>query len=297
MGSLSEDCHYITDGILSIIFWKYLPFIVHFLSTAAVATVLLLALDGRAFNTDSRQLEYKESDGSISRLSSYAPLQSDITTAISLAATVTQVAGGWWSRGYIWHCIFVSMERGGISLQGVSWVISSIPIPPRNFTQRSNKIIIFITLFATFSIDYFSAALTGSVVWEHSNRLIPGCIPVTGIKKAVPGGDMSNYFKYPNWQDRIQDYAIATASLAWLTIQPDSTNAMERSGMFRCILANTQYLPVNSTLDEVIMPYFAVDDFEWIKDPGSDGPAAPFIQQFFQTRPVFHSRWHRRPVT
>jgi len=251
VGSPSEYCHYITDGILSIMFWKYLPFIVHFSLTAAIATIFLLILDGKAFNTDSRRPEYRESDGSISPLSSYAPLQSDITTAISLAATVTRVAGGWWSRGYIWRCIFMSMERGGISLQSVSQVTSSIPIPPRNFTRRSNGIIIFITLFATFAIDYFSAALTGSVVWEHSNRLIPGRILVTGIKKGVPGGDMSNYFRYSDWEDRIQDYAIASASLAWLTVQPDSMNAMETCGTFRRILASTQYLPVNSTLNEV----------------------------------------------
>lgn len=266
VGSLSEDCRYITDGVLSIIFSKYLPFIVHFSLTASVATVFLLGLDGKAFNTNSRRPEYKESDGSISRLSSYALLQSDITTAISLAATVTRIAGGWWSGGYIWRCIFVSMERGGISLKGVSRIISGIPIPPRNLTQRSNWIIIFITLFGTFSMDYFSAALTGSVVWEHSNRLIPGRIPVTGIKKGVPGGNMSNYFIYPDWQDRIQDYATASASLAWLT---DSTNAMDRSTIFRRILDSTQYLPVNSTLNEVIIPYFVVDDFEWIKDPDS----------------------------
>ena len=244
-----------------------------------MAILLILVLDGRKFNTNSRRPEYTESDGSRSYPTSYAPLQSDITIAVSLAATVTRVAGGWWSGGYIWRCIFVSMERGGISLGGLSKVVSSVPLPPWNFTRRSNQVIIFITLFATFAIDYFSAALTGSIIWESTNRPITGRIPVTGIKKGVQGTDVSGYFDYPDWPDAIIEQATASASLAWVTNQPNSANTTEPSTIFRRILTTTQYLPVNSTLNNVTVPYFVVDDFEWIRDPD------PLPKQL---RPLFH---------
>ena len=244
-----------------------MPFGVHFSLTALVAILFILVVDGRKFNTNSRRPEYTESDGSRSYPTSYAPLQSDITISVSLAATVTRIAGGWWSGGYIWRCIFVSMERGGISLGGLSKVVSSVPLPPRNFTRRSNQVIIFITLFATFAIDYFSAALTGSIIWESTNKPITGRILVTGIKKGVQGTDVSGYLKYPDWSDAIIEHATASASLAWVTNQPNSTDTTEPSTIFRRVITTTQYLPVNSTLNNVTVPYFVVDDFEWIRDP------------------------------
>jgi hypothetical protein len=265
--------------VLSTTFWKYVPFGVHFSLTALVAILFMLVLDGRKFNTNSRRPEYTESDGSRSYPTLYAPLQSDITITVSLAATVTRVAGRWWSGGYIWQCIFVSMERGGIFLEGLSKVVSSVPLPPWNFTRKSNQVIIFITLLATFAIDYFSAALTGSIIWESTSRSITGRIPVTGIKKGVQGTDVSGYFDYSDWQDAVIEQATASASLAWVTNQPNSANMTEPSTMFRRILTTTQYLPVNSTLNNVTVPYFVVDDFEWIRDPD------PLPKQL---RPLFH---------
>ena len=224
-------------------------------------------LDGRAFNTNSRQPEYPESDGSISHLTSYSPLQSDITTAVSLAATVTRVAGGWWSGGYIWRCIFLSMERGGISLKGLSRVVSNMPATRRHFARRSNMVIIFITLFATYAVDYFSSALTGSIVWEPTFRHIPGRIPVTGIMRGVNGTDMTSYFKYPDLQTSVMETGAASANLAWIALQRNSANITEPSSTFRRVVINTQYLSTNSTLKNVTVPYFAVDAFEWITDP------------------------------
>ncbi|KDR84141.1 hypothetical protein GALMADRAFT_133500 [Galerina marginata CBS 339.88] len=272
-----------------IVFWKYLPFSVHFSLTAAVAAVILFVLNGRTFNTNSRRPEYTESDGSISHLASYAPLQSDITTAVSLAATVTRVAGGWWSAGYIWRSIFIAMERGGISLEGVSQVIKSVPTPPRNFTRRTNQVLIFITLFATFAIDYFSAALTGSIVWEGTNRLIPGDAQVTGIPKGVKGVDLKGYFYYPEWQDDVVEIGTASANLAWLTIQPNSSNITQPATTFRRTLSNTQYLPVNSTLTNVTIPYFVVDAFEWIGDPDSvlTKQQLPLFSDYTKPSPYF----------
>jgi hypothetical protein len=151
-------------------------------------------------------------------------------------------------------------------------------LPPWNFTRRSNQVIIFITLFATFAIDYFSAALTGSIIWESTNRPITGRILVTGIKKGVQGTDVSGYFDYPDWPDAIIEQATASASLAWVTNQPNLT-ITEPSTMFRRTLTTTQHLPVNSTLNNVTVPYFVVDDFEWIRDPD---PLPKQLQRLFQ---------------
>jgi hypothetical protein len=43
----------------------------------------------------------------------------------------------------------------------------------------------YITFFATFALNCFSAALTGSFVWEASDRLISSSVRLTGIGRGV----------------------------------------------------------------------------------------------------------------
>ena len=240
----------------------------HFALTALVAIACLLFLDGRDFNVNSRRPQYQEVDGTVSEMTSYAPLQSDIATAVSLAATVTRVAGGWWAAGYIWRCIFVAMERGGISPKGLSQAISSWPPSPRHFTRKSDVVVIYLTLFATFSIDYFSAALTGSIVWEAGDRLLPGTVPLTNITRGIAGKDIEGYFLYSFFQDWVMAAGTASANVAWGALQSNTNSDMtEPATRYRRVMKGAQYLSTNSTLANVTMPYFALDAFEWVPDP------------------------------
>ena len=244
--------------------------------TVLVATVCLGYLDRRTFNINLRQPQYQEVDGSVAH-AAYAPLQSDITTAVSLGATITRVAGGWWATGYIWRCIFVAMERGGISAKGLSQAISNRPPAPRHFTRKSNMVIIYIALFTTFAIDYFSAALTGSFIWETADTRIPGKIPLSRItdgtlsKSEYESYDLPDFMNDTNlvaFQSQIIMMASASASIAWGTSQSNSTpNITEPSTTFRRVINGVQYISTHSTLAKVTIPYFAVDAFEWVRDP------------------------------
>ena len=229
---------------------------------------------------------------------SYALLQSDITTAVSLAATITHVTGGWWATGYIWHCIFVAMERGGISAKGLSQAISNRPPAPRHFTRKSSMVIIYTTLFATFAIDYFSAALTGSFIWEAAVTLVPGKIPLSGIRNGtvdyvavgqassdsysligtVPDGTPPftsttvtspfNSTDVADYNSQIITMASASASIAWGTSQSNSSlEITEPWTTFQRVINGSQYISTYSTLASVPMPYFAVDYFKWVPDP------------------------------
>jgi len=214
-------------------------------------------------------------DGSLSHVTSYTPLQSDIITAVSLAATITRVAGGWWATDFIWRTAFVAMERGGILAKGLSQAISNRPPAPRHFTRKSNMAIIYIALFATFAIDYFSAALTGSFIWETADTRVPGKIPLSGITDGTvlkeqliknTTGFMGN--RAVDAQSRIITMASASASIAWGTPQLNSiSNITEPSTTFRRVINGAQYISTNSTLAKVAMPYFVLDTFEWVRDP------------------------------
>jgi hypothetical protein len=249
--------------------------------TVLVASVCLGYLDGSTFNVNSRRPQYREVDGSVAHATFYALVQSDITTAVSLAATITRVAGGWWATGYIWRSAFVAMERGGISAKGLSQAISNRPPAPHHFTRKSSMVIIYIALFATFATDYFSAALTGSFVWEAAIMRIPGRIPLTGITGGA-GQDMnmqsaavlyqssnsSSSSPDLDWQRLVVAMGFAYAMVAWGTLQSDSIlNVTEPSAPFRRVIQGAQYIPTNSTLTKIIMPYFAPDAFEWVQDP------------------------------
>ena len=247
----------------------------HFAVTVLVATVCLGYLDGRTFNVNSRRPQYQEVDGSVEHATSYAPLQSDITTAVSVAATVTRVASGWWATGYIWRCIFVAMERGGISAKGVSQAISSWHPVLCHSTRKSNTAIIYITLFATFAIDYFSAALTGSFIWETADTQIPGKMLLSGIPdgsvyrvQVLTNTEHSEMFGLVNYESQIMTMASGSASIAWGTPQSNSiSNITEPSTTFRRVIDGARYISTNSTLAQVPMPYFALDAFEWVRDP------------------------------
>jgi hypothetical protein len=222
-------------------------------------------LDGRAFNVNSRRPRYQEVDSSLAYATSQAPLQSDITTAVSLAASVTRVVGGLWVTGYIWRCLFVAMERGGISAKVVSQATSNRPPAPRHFTRKSNMVIIYITLFATFAIDYFSAALTGSFIWEAADTQIPGKIPLAiSNGTADPVGEP---FLGDKWKSPVLSIASASASIAWIPQSDSLLNITEPSTTSRRVIRGAQSISTNSTLAEVMMPYFVVDAFEWLRDP------------------------------
>ena len=168
------------------------------------------------------------------------------------------------------------MERGGISARGLSQAISNRPPAPRQFTRKSSMVIIYITLFATFSIDYFSAALTGSFIWEAAVTLVPGKIPLSGIRNGtVDYGRVasSSYSPFTStdavaYNSEIVTMASASASIAWGTPQSNSSLEITKPcTRFRRVINGAQYISTHSTLASVPMPYFAVDAFEWVRDP------------------------------
>ena len=76
---------------------------------------------------------------------------------------------------------------------------------------------------------------------------------------AVPSGT--------SWQPPVLSMASADASVAWILQSGSVLNITEPSTTFRRVIQGAQYISTNSTLDEVMMPYFAVDSFEWVRDP------------------------------
>jgi len=121
-------------------------------------------------------------------------------------------------------------------------------------------IIIYIALFATFAIDYFSAALTGSFIWETADTWVHGKIPLSRItegtlRKKEPIYDIPLILDLDNFVSQFIAMASASASIAWGTSQPNSIlDIIKPSTTFRCVINGAQYISTNSTLGIIMMP-------------------------------------------
>jgi hypothetical protein len=90
-----------------------LPLILHFASVLILIIVFRFYIAGHDFNLESRQALLK-----------FTPLQSDITTAISSAITIYRFFAGMWTAAMLWRCVFILMEKGGISLEQIDSLLT-----------------------------------------------------------------------------------------------------------------------------------------------------------------------------
>ena len=146
---------------------KALPFIVHFLMTIFVAFVTLCVIDwrDRIYNLNHRRPHFTDLDGSTTKagIKSYRLLQSDITTALSVAASATRAAAAVWAGKLLWRYAFMLMEKGEITIAGFSKVVDGgimTLLRPRDVANRKNAFLVYLIIFTCFGMDYVSSILT-----------------------------------------------------------------------------------------------------------------------------------------
>jgi len=87
-----------------------MPLVGHFIFMTATAAAIFFYIDNQLFNISMRAPPVTQFDGSISHIAS-RPLQSDITTALSLALICTRSAAAMWIAATTWRCVFLLMEE------------------------------------------------------------------------------------------------------------------------------------------------------------------------------------------
>ena len=269
--------------ILSISHYKKaLPFIFHFLMTIFVAFMTLYVIDwpGGVYNLNHRRPHFMDLNGLTTEagIKSYRPLQSDITTALSVAASATRAAAACWAGKLLWRYAFMLMEKGEITIAGFSKVVDggiTTLLWPRDVANQKNVFLAYLIIFTCFGMDYFSSILTGSITWQLSSIRVEGLVPLMNITQGIPGGDISAYRNRSVFVlDAIQG-GVAFDLVSWGTLNTDSSKLPIPSNITRRAisqLADTQTiqsLPIGSTLDSIRLPYFKVDMFEYITDPGA----------------------------
>ena len=196
------------------------PLILHLLSVIALILIFKFYIDKRNFN-----LQFRDA------LSQFTPLQSDITTAISAGITIIRFFAAIWSAEMIWRCVFILMERDGLSLQQIDSIFFwRNYFHPHLKSSHRTGILVSIVLLLCFPSQLSGPILTGSITWSASNGLIHG-----GNISQVPSGytgDMSSSFftsLFPlnlsqatvGLYSMAQQRAISYAILAWEGSQGD----------------------------------------------------------------------------
>ena len=242
------------------------PLILHTISVLILTTVLKSYIDDHDFNLHSRKALVK-----------YTPLQSDITTAISSCIAISRLFATIWSASTIWRCIFILMERGGITLGHIESLLTwQIHLHPRLKSSQGTQVgfLISIILLASFPCQLSGPILTGSITWSPSSnfakdqttaKIGPG---YTGHLSDDPFNSIfpPNY-SAPGFYSLCRQMASGAAIIAWQESQDDE-RTMKR--VLRPDLVGR--LPINSTLGNVTLPYFAVTKLEWISDPMKEFP-------------------------
>jgi len=248
-----------------ILSWAIAPLILHLLTLFILITALKSYIDGHDFNLHSR-----------TALTDLTPLQSDITTAVSSCIALIRSFAAMWSGSMYLRCIFILMEKGGISLQQIDSLLCwKNHFYPRVKLSRRIALVVSIILLLSFPNQLSGPILTGSITWFSSSVLARE--DVTYVFGGYAGDLRNKTFEdsFPfNFSTVGTVYSVlppianGLAITAWRGSRNDS-RTMKRTIVDIGTVAPSD-IPINSTLNNATLPYFANIKLEWIKDPISE---------------------------
>jgi hypothetical protein len=238
-----------------------LPLAAHFLLVIAITIFMLVYVDGGQFNLNSRRPSITQVDGSVTLFDHYSPLQTDVTTTLSLALVLTRIAAAAWCGATTWRCAFLLMRKTGLSLHELNTMITFGVLAKFKSDNGEYGIAIIATilLLAVLPSQLSAPILTGSTTWSPSLRHTRGLHPIAGIPTPENGYPWSWYQRFPSQRSGLVMQAAGLAAIAWE--HSDDTTTLKR------VIPATRSLPINTTLANVTLPYFTVGAIDWITDP------------------------------
>ncbi|KAJ1299841.1 hypothetical protein OPQ81_001112 [Rhizoctonia solani] len=136
----------------------------------------------------------------------------------------------------------------------------SIPVLLR---ARPLQLALWIVLAFTLPVYLVAPVLTGSVTWRPSLIVVaapPGStIHIPHVAGPQAPQRWSDWTTQDFWREQITRQAIGLANIAWW--RGSLNNSSKR------ILANSANLSINSTINNVTLPYLHVSALEWIPNP------------------------------
>jgi hypothetical protein len=224
-----------------------------------ITLTFVFTTNGRIFRSEANSGRY--SDGVYSgALQFYTPAQSDITTIISLLASLTRVSAGLWISDLDWRCTFLFMLRGGITVSGTKRMLEGWPLLPQDTRRISNFLsYTVILIFAVWSTGLLSPILTGSISWREVDLYVEGGPLAVPLPRAAETLNV-RYLAIA----RSQNLTNSVPIYSWRVWGPAGNRTLP--GMVR-VIGDTNVAPKGIRISKATVPRFAVDSFLWIEDP------------------------------
>ncbi|CAE6479874.1 unnamed protein product [Rhizoctonia solani] len=250
--STKEDRR-LTAKLLSII-----PLVIHCLASVAIAITLLYYLDTRQFYLE-RQPQIKLADGTyeVDQLGKFNILQSDITTILSSLLMILRWVAAAWAGPLGWRAIFLLAENYGLRYRDIEWVTNYGVLHPTTPFQRPLNLLLGVILIFTLAPFPASPLLTGSISWIPSSSTVElpyhPAINVTGVH---PNNTMNALVYSGEYHATFPTDVVKNFNTAW-------SQAVEPS-IFRRVVPAISHLSINSTIENIVVPHFAVTNIEWL---------------------------------
>ncbi|KAH7303697.1 hypothetical protein B0J17DRAFT_724047 [Rhizoctonia solani] len=241
-----------------------IPLVLHVIPAFALVVFLTYFLNGRPFYTE-RYPEVVLPDGTSFKMKGYRIIQSDITTLLSAFLMVVRWIAATWTFPLCWRIIILLAEKHGVRRRDIRWVTRRGVLPPATIARNALTLALGLVLIANTLQQAASPLLTGAIGWAPTNiypgeeALVSSHLPTIDITGIRPGSKFNilgskTLIDLPTLPTRI--------NLNYLT----AWGASNEPEVAKRVVTSAARLSVNSTVRDVILPYFTLTSVDWLQN-------------------------------
>ncbi|EUC61172.1 transmembrane protein, putative [Rhizoctonia solani AG-3 Rhs1AP] len=229
----------------------------HLILSVGVAIFVLIYIEGHHFNLTERSPIVNVLGGT--RVAPFLPMQSDIVTLLSGMIAILKCTLGAWIASLCWNIALLLMERRGLAHRDLQTLLQYGVLAPGAYSRDWSTWLIGSLLLAGLVANLSSPALTGSISWAPSNRLVHGLsidpVPVYSVEDGSLT-ELSPYY--------VENYGVRESAALNIAGSIGWGRDTEKSVLKR-YMRTVEGLAINSTLENATLPYFQVHSIHWIE--------------------------------
>ncbi|CAE6360366.1 unnamed protein product [Rhizoctonia solani] len=235
------------------------PFIAHCILSIGIAAFVLYYLNRRGFNV-ADHIAYVQTTQDKLKLP-FSLTQSDVVTILSALIVVQKWALTAYMAPLCWRTIVFLMEKPGLRRQDLKGLVRYRLLTPWLSFASIPTFVIGSLLLLGLAANLTSPVLTGSIKWDPQNLPIQNLsIPPVKFEEIEPGRRTS----LPDWytesetrRQGLMQKGVGLASIAW--------GLAAEKGVYKRVASSVEALGVNTTIENVTIPYFFTHSIDWIK--------------------------------